>query len=87
MPEPCSIRGGVVTGDSAHCPECAGLLRWVRGYFANVPGLAAQIIPETTFLDLGADCLDWMDWLFEAKNKPGITSLPMASMGWPKIGP
>jgi hypothetical protein len=41
---------------------------------------AERIPTETTFLDLGADCLDWMDWLFEAKNKLGITSLSMASM-------
>jgi hypothetical protein len=53
------------------------LLGWVRGYFAHVPGLAAEIIPETTFLDLGAD---WMDWLFEAKSTLGITSLSMMSV-------
>jgi hypothetical protein len=56
------------------------LLRWVRGYFSHVPGPAAQIIPETTFLDWGANCLDWMDWPFEAKYKLVVASLSIASM-------
>jgi acyl carrier protein len=38
-----------------------------------VPGLEAQIAPETTFIDLGADSLDWMDWLLEAEDKLGTT--------------
>ena len=72
-PRACQICGDVAPGEAvAHCPECAHLLRWVRGYFAHVPGLETHIRPETTFRDLGADSLDWMDWLVEAEGKLGI---------------
>ena len=63
MPATCSICGGVVVDGTALCHECAELLRWVRGYFAHVSGLDMQITPQTLFNDLGADSLDWMNWL------------------------
>jgi acyl carrier protein len=72
MPATCSICGDVVADGAAHCQECAQLLRWVRGYFAHVSGLDMQITPQTAFNDLGADSLDWMNWLLEAEEKLGI---------------
>ncbi len=61
------------TGGPDLCGACAGLLRWVRGYFDHVPGLPAQITPETRFSeDLGADSLDWMCWPLEAEEKLGV---------------
>lgn len=72
MPEQCAICGEPVAAGDTACPECGGLLRWVRGYFSHVPGLEGRITPETTFNDLGADSLDWMDWLVEAQEKLGI---------------
>jgi acyl carrier protein len=65
----CSICGRP-TGAAELCGPCAGLLRWVRGYFAHVPGLAEEITPETRFIeDLGVDSLDWMCWPAEAEEK------------------
>jgi acyl carrier protein len=61
------------TGVPGLCGACAGLLRWVRGYFDHVTGLPAQITPETRFAeDLGADSLDWMCWPLEAEEKLGV---------------
>ena len=55
------------------CSACAGLLRWVRSYFAHVPGLSATINPNTRFIeDLGVDSLDWMNWPLEAQEKLGV---------------
>ena len=72
MAETCSICGDVVADRTSLCRDCAQLLRWVRGYFAHVSGLDMQITPQTTFNDLGADSLDWMNWLLEAEEKLGI---------------
>ena len=72
MSGPCKICGSPLDGDTALLPACANLLRWVRGYFAHVPGLELHIRPQTTFKDLGADSLDWMNWLVEAEDKLGI---------------
>ena len=64
----CSICGDATEG-IAFCGPCAGLLRWVRGYFDHIPGLPARIAPETRFVeDLGADSLDWMYWPLEAEE-------------------
>ena len=68
----CQICGSPLAGDVALCPKCADLLGWVRSYFAHVPGLETHIKPHTTFKDLGADSLDWMNWLVEAEEKLGI---------------
>lgn len=58
------------------CATCAGLLRWVRGYFAHVPDLAEKITPAVRFVeDLGVDSLDWMCWPGEAEEKLRITLL------------
>ena len=72
MPEKCSICGDVVADGTSPCQEYAELPRWVRGYFAHVCGLDVQITPQTTFGDLGADSLDWMNWLLEAEEKLGV---------------
>jgi acyl carrier protein len=61
------------TGGPVLCGACAGLLRWVRSYFAHDPGLSAKIVPETRFVeDLGVESLDWMCWPLEAKEKLGV---------------
>ena len=69
----CSICLATVE-DSELCAACANLLRWVRGYFADEPGLPAKITPETRFVeDLGVESLDWMCWPLEAEEKLGVT--------------
>jgi acyl carrier protein len=58
----------------ACCDECTHLLRWFRSYFDQDPRLDVTwwIRPETTFHDLRVESLDWMSWLLEAEQKPGI---------------
>lgn len=53
------------------CNNCHELLRWFRGYF-DIDD-ARSINPSTTFLDLGADSLDYMCWLAEAEVHFGIS--------------
>ena len=55
-------------GGEPLCPACARLLLWFWGHFADV-----LIIPkegffkaDTMFLELGADSLDFVEWLLEA---------------------
>ena len=62
--------GSVDSGDSDTCAECRELLRWFRSYFADVPKLdLLTITPETRFVDdLGADSLDYIDWVLEAES-------------------
>ncbi len=73
MPELCPICGVGITGKTpVLCPECAHLLRWVRGYFAGFVRDPGQITPETTFIELGVNSLDYMNWILEAKEKLGI---------------
>ena len=72
MADDCSICESA-TGGSDLCGSCAGLLRWVRGYFAHIPDLPQKITPETRFVeDLGVDSLDWMCWPLEAEEKLGV---------------
>ena len=72
--EPCPICGIGITGKApALCPECAHLLRWVRGYFVGfVHDPVLQITPETTFNELGVESLDSMNWILEAEEKLGV---------------
>jgi acyl carrier protein len=74
MPQRCSICEAPLSGRSSLCPDCEALLRWFRGYFAHDPSLVLERIgPETRFVqDLGADSLDYMDWLVEAEEKLGV---------------
>jgi acyl carrier protein len=59
---------------SDYCDECSGLLRWVRSYFAEIPGLPEKITPSTRFLDdLDVNSLDYMDWPLEAEEKLSIS--------------
>ncbi len=68
----CSICRAGTVGTSL-CAVCAGLLRWVRGYFAHDPGLPSRVGPETRFVeDLGVESLDWMCWSMEARDKLGV---------------
>jgi acyl carrier protein len=71
MAASCSIcEVGVAEKDPALCPECAHLLRWVRGYFVGfLLDPVVQISPETTFNELGVDSLDYMNWIREAEEK------------------
>jgi acyl carrier protein len=72
MADVCSICGNT-TGGPDLCGPCAGLLRWIRGYFAHIPDLPPKITPETRFVeDLGVDSLDWMCWPLEAEEKLGV---------------
>lgn len=76
MAAPCTICGVGSGGPADPCQACAGLLRWVRGYFAHIPGLPQKITPEVRFVeDLGVESLDWMFWPGEAEEKLGV-SLP-----------
>lgn len=72
MPNLCAICGQPTAG-AAWCPPCAGLFRWVKGYFAHLPDRAGAITPATRFLaDLAVESLDWMNWLLEAEEKLDI---------------
>ena len=71
-PIACSICGDPAIG-AEFCPPCAGLLRWVRGYFADEPKVSALVQPGTRFVDdLGVESLDYMEWLLEAEEKLDI---------------
>jgi acyl carrier protein len=62
-----------VQGGHAICPNCQDLLRWFRGYFSHERFLDQEkITPETSFIELGTDSLDYMNWLVEADEKLGI---------------
>src|SRR3954468_14519114 len=75
----CPICESAVAGEASRvvddgCGECAHLLRWFRGYFSHDPtfGETWWITPQTTFVELGVESLDWMCWLLEAEEKLGI---------------
>jgi len=71
--ETCCSTCGVATDGPDLCAGCAGLLRWIRGYFAHIPDLPPKITPETRFVgDLGVDSLDWMYRPPEAEEELGV---------------
>ncbi len=53
------------------CLICHHLLRWFRGYLDVRDPDAITL--DTTFMDLGVDSLDYMDWLMEAEEMFNIT--------------
>lgn len=56
--------------DDPLCRRCGNLLRWFRDYLdVKDP---ATITPDTTFVELGVDSLDYMDWRLEAEQHFGI---------------
>tara|TARA_R110002111_G_scaffold222900_2_gene284937 strand:+ start:86 stop:466 length:381 start_codon:yes stop_codon:yes gene_type:complete len=60
-----------VSPNSELCKICFHLLRWFRGYL-DVPD-PNSITLDTTFVDLGVDSLDYMDWLMEAEEMFDVT--------------
>ena len=68
-PTECVICVGAPAGSGlVLCPPCAGLLRWVRDYLAEVnPAGSPRIDPETLIDALFVDSLDWMFWLLAAE--------------------
>jgi acyl carrier protein len=75
MASQCQICGAQLCPDLVEgtCQSCADLLRWFRGYFAHESLVDLnRITPLTSFVELGTDSLDYMDWLLEANEKLGI---------------
>ena len=56
------------TTDRGQCQQCSSLLRWVASYYADLPNVALKIGPDLTFLELGVDSLDYIDWTLEAEK-------------------
>ena len=52
--------------NSSLCSICFHLLRWFRSYLDVTD--PSTITLETTFVDLGVDSLDYMNWLMEAEE-------------------
>jgi acyl carrier protein len=77
MTKACPICDAATSGDAdvtadVYCQECAQLLRWFRSYFAHEPKRVLEwITPERSFVELGVDSLDYMNWLLEAEEKLG----------------
>jgi acyl carrier protein len=65
---PCNICNAAPATTSGICERCAGLLKWVREYYADLQSHVASITPATTFDELGTDSLDYIDWTLEAEK-------------------
>lgn len=72
--EACRIcRGAEVTGDDGFCPICRVLFQWFLNHYAQLEFRAeGWITPETTFLELSIESLDYVEWLLEAEEKFGV---------------
>jgi acyl carrier protein len=62
-------------GGELLCPECARLLRWFWGHFADVLLIPDEgfFSADTMFQELGADSLDTVEWILEAEEQFGVT--------------
>jgi acyl carrier protein len=62
----CNLCSLAPANDSGLCDRCTGLLQWVRSYYGDLPDTASAVTTETTFMELGVDSLDYIDWVLEA---------------------
>jgi acyl carrier protein len=66
--------GKPVPGDDGLCPTCGALFQWFLSLYADVEFLpkGGWITAETTFHELSADSLDYVELVLEAEEEFGV---------------